>query len=97
MTGREQFEQEALTVVQSEVAAARFEVEARGIELGSVTVARRGEGDSYESEVRIDAYHNGQVCDVLEVHLWRSYKAAATLDELRDWFRTQLARLDCAR
>jgi hypothetical protein len=91
---REQFEQEALAAVQSEVTAATADVKARGLDLGSVDIARRGEGDRYESEVRVYAYRDGQLCDALEVHLWREGGPAATVDELRDWFRSQLAELD---
>jgi hypothetical protein len=94
VTTREQFEQEALAAVQSEVTAAAPELQARGLELGSLDVARQGASDRYESEVRLYAYRDGQICDALEVHLWREGQPAATVEELRDWFRSQLGQLD---
>jgi hypothetical protein len=94
VSDREQFEQDALAAVQTEVAAAVPELQARGLELGSVDVTRQGEGDRYESEVRLYAYRDGQLCDALEVHLWREGGPAASVEELRDWFRSQLGQLD---
>lgn len=87
---REDFEREALAVVQGEVTAALPELAARGLAMGALDLSRRGEDEGYESEVRIYAYRDGQLCDALEVHVWRDGGPVVSMDELRSWFRAQL-------
>jgi hypothetical protein len=50
------------------------ELQARGLELSSLDVARQGKGDRYESEVRLYAYRDAHLCDALEDHLWRAVR-----------------------
>ena len=65
----------------------------RGKSVGQLEIARRGEGDDYMSELRLYVFRDGQICDALEVHVLRTGKPAATVDNLREWFRSQLASL----
>jgi hypothetical protein len=93
MTDRTQAESDMLAAIQADVAAALPDLQRRGVTLGPLEVLRRGEGPSYESEVRIYAYRDDQLCDALETHLWRQGGLAATPTELRIWFRSELNAL----
>jgi hypothetical protein len=95
MTHRRHVESEALAAIQAEVTAALPELHRRGVTLGPLEVFRTGDGDSYESEVRIYAYRADQLCDALEAHMWRRGVPAAAVAELRIWFRSGLNALGC--
>jgi hypothetical protein len=98
MTERTQAESDMLAAIQAEVTMALPDLQRRGVTLGPLEVLRTGEGPSYESEVRIYAYRDDQLCDALETHLWRRGALAATATELGIWFRSELNTLgsDCA-
>ena len=90
MIGRDQFERAAFAEVQQVVADALPTLAERGVDVSELDMARTGTGEAYESEMRLYAYRAGQLCDALEVHAWREGRPAATVKELRDWFRAQL-------
>lgn len=90
MMDRDQFESEALVAVREAVAAALPSLAERGVDVSELEMATAGTQDAYESELRLYAYRGGQLCDALEVHAWREGRPAATVQELRDWFRAQL-------
>lgn len=95
MSAREHFEQEAFVAVQVEATTALSDLHRRGLDVGSLELLRHGDGNRYESELRIFIYRDGQICDALETHVWREGQPAGTLEELSEWFRSQLATIDC--
>ena len=88
-----QFEEAAFAAVQAEIAGALPSIQARNLTLGQLELARAGRGRNYVAELRVYVSGAGQIRDALEVHIVREGKPAVTIDELRDWFRTQLAGL----
>lgn len=93
MTDRECFEQDVFAEVQGAIAAALPKLHDRGLNVGPLEFSRAGEGEHYESELRLYAYRGKQLCDALEVHACRGGQPAATAEELREWFRSQLDSL----
>jgi hypothetical protein len=93
VTSFERHEEAAYAAVETEIEAARQSLASRGLTAGTLEAHRGGEGDSYLSELRLYVFRGGQICDALEVHMVRGAKPVATVDELRDWFRTELAGL----
>jgi hypothetical protein len=94
MTGTRRFEDQALLAAEREVTAALPELSGRRLELRPLELSRHGEGENYESELRLYAYRDDQLCDALEVHVWRDGGPAASLEELSEWFRSALRSLD---
>lgn len=88
-----EFEEAALAAVQDEITAALPSLGDRDLSLGPLEVARGGEGDTYASELRTYVFRGGQICDAVEVHMVRNGAPALTVDELREWFRSQLENL----
>ncbi len=86
-------EQRAYAAVQEEIGRALPQIRARGLELGDLELLRRGDANHYESELRVYAYRDGEICDALEVHLARSGTIVASLDDLVQWFRSALPTL----
>jgi hypothetical protein len=93
MMAREPFEEAAFAAVQHEIAAALPSLTDRKLSVGQLEIARGGEGDDYVSELRLYVFRDGQICDALEVPVLRAGKPAANVDDLREWFRSQLASL----
>lgn len=94
MTDRRQFEASALDAVTDVVNAARSGLEKQDLQLGDVEISSKGSGESYRSEIRVYVYRDEQVCDALEVRLWRDSQPLVDVDELKAWFADQLAALD---
>jgi hypothetical protein len=93
MMHTDQFERAALAAVQKVVAAALPSLAERGVNISGLDISRTGVGNEYESELRLYAYRDGQLCDALEVHAWRDGRPSATVEELCDWFQAQLIDL----
>lgn len=90
---RDEFEREALSAIEIERTSASLSLSQRGLDLGPVELSRQGEGDLYDSELRLYALRDGQVVDALEVHAWRQGRPTATIEQLRLWFRSELDTL----
>src|SRR3954468_24740907 len=94
MSAREELERDALRAAQDEAAHAADKIRDQGFALGPVELIRVGEGDHYESELRLYIYRDGQLCDALEVLVWRHGAPAVSMDELIRWFRGALHGLN---
>jgi hypothetical protein len=93
MTAPAEFEEAAFAAIQDEIAVALPSLRDRNLSLGPLEVARGGQGEGYASELRTYVFRDGQICDALEVHMVRNGAPAFTVDELRDWFRSQFEDL----
>ncbi|MGH2919294.1 MAG: hypothetical protein ACRDLS_11970 [Solirubrobacteraceae bacterium] len=86
MTERGRFEREVIDELRQLVAGAAALAE-RGVVTSEVELTVVEHGDT---EVRLYAYRDGQISDVLEAHVWRDGRPAASLEDLREWFAAQL-------
>jgi hypothetical protein len=95
MVERRDFEAEARAAVASEVAAAEHILRERGLALGTLELPRGSDpiNGADDSELRIYVYRDGNLCDALEAFVWRNGEPAATVSELAEWFRAELAAL----
>lgn len=88
-----QTEERAYAAVQEEIGRGLPQIRERGLELGGLELLRRGDSDHYESELRVYAYRDGEICDALEVHVTRNGKAVASPKDLVPWIRAALPTL----
>jgi len=81
--------------VASECVSAVRILRAHGLALGPLELCRGSDAinGADDSELRIYVYRDGNLCDALEVFVWKNGKPAATVTELAEWFHAELAEL----
>lgn len=87
-------EKEFLKMVSALLEGSASELRKIGLTADAPTVeVRQSSPHDYSSEISVYLRKDGQICDALEFHIFRSGRQVLSIDVARSWFANELEKL----
>lgn len=93
MHSEDAFEQAVIKLVGEALSKYQEQLTASGLQVQILPLRRTITQRGKSTEVEIHFLTLGQICDVLEFHIYRNGEQVVTIDELQIWLEQQLKQL----